>query len=148
MSLTRTFKWNLIWKTNSLQSMQLLHTIREILRKAWNDLKRPTTRRTRPKTTWNDLRRHTTSKKLPQANWQRPETTYNKQKMSWNDLQRTDSNFIEPLYLKNRRATISQRSNRCILCVQYFISSVYVQNDSWQESQNKRQNKTKWHEKN
>ena len=29
--------------------------------------------------------------------------TYNEQEMTYNDLQRTDSSFMEPLYLKNNQ---------------------------------------------
>ena len=38
---------------------------------------------------WNDLKQ--------------PETTYNEQEATCKDLQRTDSNFMELLYLKNNQ---------------------------------------------
>ena len=33
----------------------------------------------------------------------RPQMIYNKQGTTWNNLHRTDSNFMEPLYLKNNQ---------------------------------------------
>ena len=76
-------------------------------------LKRPTTSQTRPETTYNDRKRPTTSQKRsemtcndlkrPTMSKKRPETAYNKQEMTYNDLRRTDSNFMELLYLKNNQ---------------------------------------------
>ena len=67
----------------------------------WNDLNRPTTSKkwiettyNKQETTWNDV-------KLPRVSKKRPKTTYREQKMTSPDLQRTDSNFMEALYLKN-----------------------------------------------
>ena len=36
-------------------------------------------------------------------NKKRPETTYNEHEATWKDLEKTDSNFMEPLYLKNNQ---------------------------------------------
>ena len=38
--------------------------------------------------------------KRPAVSKKQAETIYSKQETTWNDLQRTDSNFLEPLYLK------------------------------------------------
>ena len=110
-------------------------TISNDLQRGRNDLKRPT--------------KHRASKK-------RPETTYCEQGTTWNDLQharndlkqpaKIDSNFMKPLYWKkkvNWRPPMSERSNRSILCLQYFLLSVHMRNDDRQKNQSKCQNKTK-----
>ena len=43
---------------------------------------------------------------------------------------------------------MSKRSNRLILCLQYFVSSVHIQNDGREKNQSKCQNQTKKSEKN
>ena len=51
--------------------------------------------------------------KRPTVSKKRPEPTYNKQETTWNDLQRTDSNFMEPLYLiTNQREDSSVTKKR------------------------------------
>ena len=42
---------------------------------------------------------------------------------------------------------MSERSNRSIPCLQYFVTSVYMPNDGRQKNQSKYQSKTKQSEK-
>ena len=125
-----------------------------VLTKTRNDPKRP-------KTTWNDLQRErndlkrpTTSKKRPETTYdkhgitwndlKRPETTCNKQGTTWNDFKRTYSNFMEPLWkVINWKPQMSQKGNRSIPCLQYFVSFVHMQDDNRQKNQIKCQNQTK-----
>ena len=73
------------------------------LQRAKNDLERPTTSKKRPETAWNNLERTRNDMKRPTVSKKRPGRTYNKQDTTWNNLQRTDSNFMELLYLKNNQ---------------------------------------------
>ena len=66
-------------------------------------MKRPTPKKKRPETTWNNLQQARNDMKRPTVSKKQSEATYNKQGTTWNDLQRTDSNFMEPLYLKNNQ---------------------------------------------
>ena len=58
--------------------------------------KRPETTYNEQEMTWNDMEQ-------PSAIKKRHETTQGEQKTAWNDLQRTDSKFMELLYLKNNQ---------------------------------------------
>ena len=59
--------------------------------------------------TWNNLQLAKNNLKWPQTTYwptmskKQTERTYKKQEMTWNNLQRTDSNFMEPIYLKNNK---------------------------------------------
>ena len=62
--------------------------------------------------------------------------------MSLNDLQQTDPNFMEPFYLKYNQL---EDFNKDELHVCNFSYLYAMRNNG---SQNKRQNKTKWSQKN
>ena len=81
-------------------------------RTTWNDLqqvridlKRPTKSKKRFGTTGNGLKQPRVSKK-------RHETTDSEQETTRNDLQKTDSNFMESLYLKNNQLEGSDVTNK------------------------------------
>ena len=69
------------------------------------DLKRPTKSKKRFETTGNGLKQPRVSKK-------RHETTDSEQETTRNDLQKTDSNFMESLYLKNNQLEGSDVTNK------------------------------------
>ena len=70
----------------------------------WNDPTRPeTTYNKRTQTTWNNLEQARNHMKRPTLSKKRNGTTHNKQERTWNDLQRTDSNFMERLFLKTKQ---------------------------------------------
>ena len=96
------------------------------LQQARNDLKWPTTSKKQPKMTWDNLQQERNDMKWPTVSKKRPETIYRKQVTTWKDLQGTDSNFMEPLNLKNnqlegsnvtkKRYIISVVAIFCIMC--------------------------------
>ena len=67
----------------------------------------------RPETTYNDRQRARNDVKRPTMKKKQSETTWSDSEMTWNnlqqtrknlkDLQRTDSNFMEPFYLKSNQ---------------------------------------------
>ena len=73
------------------------------LTKTRNDLKRPTTSKKQPETTWNSLEEERQNMMRPIVSKKQSEMICNKQGSTWNDLHRTDSKFMEPLYLKNNK---------------------------------------------
>ena len=53
--------------------------------------------------TRNNLEQERNDMKQPTVRKKRPVTIYNKQGAAWNNLHRTNSNFMEPLCLKNNQ---------------------------------------------
>ena len=83
-------------KATAFHRLEDLNNVQSVLSKTHNNLKWP-------KTTWNDLEQETNDMKQPTVSQKRPKTIYSKQGTTWNDLHRTNSNFMEPLCLKNNQ---------------------------------------------
>ena len=49
---------------------------------------------------------------LTETTRNKQETAYNEQEITYNDLQQTDSNFMEPLHLKNKKLEGSNISKK------------------------------------
>ena len=79
---------------------------------------------------------------------QRSEATYNKQKTTYSNLQQIDSNFMEPLCLKNSRLeglSVLKRPKMNALFVIFCIIWAYAK--GWQAEKSKQtseQNETGW----
>ena len=78
------------------------------------------TSRNEQEMTWNNLQRARNDLERPTVSKKRPTTTYKKEETIWNGLQRTDSNFMERLYLKNNQL---ERSN---VRKKQWINSVFA----------------------
>ena len=110
----------------------------------WN-LKQPTRSKKQSETTWNNLQQARNNLKRPtMSKWL--EATYNKQEMTWKE-QILKSWNPSTWKIINWRAAMSERSNRLIPCLQYFVSSLHMQNECREKNQSKCQNKTKRKEK-
>ena len=94
----------------------------------WNDLEQPRVRKKQHETLKFFKKQPTVSKK-------QPETTCKEQILtSWSS---------STWKIINWRAPMSQRINRSIPCLQYFVSSVHMQNNGRQKIQSKWQNQMK-----